>query len=91
MAPPAPTSPRYLTPSASIASLVLVVDPLKIRSARGTRTQRAYALELGVDQVVVSRWERGESQPGLDSLAKLSREAGQPIEWFLNDREENTE
>jgi transcriptional regulator with XRE-family HTH domain len=60
-----------------------MVDPLKILSARGTKTQRQFAFELGVDQVIVSRWERGESQPGLESLMKLARAADKPIEWFL--------
>ena len=60
-----------------------MIDPTKILSARGTRTQRQFADLLGVQPLQVSRWERGEAQPDIVSLAALSQVSGQPMEWFL--------
>ena len=64
-----------------------MVSKQKIRSARGTRTQRQYADDLGVQPMAVSRWERGESEPGLVALAAMANDSGKPMEWFLLSQE----
>lgn len=61
-----------------------MVNPTRIREARGARTQRDFAVELGTDQMNVSRWERGQSEPSLASLRALAELTGHPMEWFFN-------
>lgn len=48
-------------------------------------TQRELASELGVDQVNVSRWERGVAEPKMQTLRLLSQISGQPVSWFFED------
>jgi transcriptional regulator with XRE-family HTH domain len=43
-----------------------------IRAARGERTQREIAMELGVSEMFVSRWERGLHTPSPDNLQRLA-------------------
>jgi len=47
----------------------------RIRDARINRlmTQKQVALELGVDAITVSRWERGATEPSELQRVKLSR------------------
>jgi len=52
-------------------------------------TQRELANELGVDQVNVSRWERGVSEPRSQTLRRLSQISGQPVSWFFEETTTN--
>lgn len=58
-----------------------------IRQARGSRSQKWLAAQLGVDQTSVSQWERGENAPAMSRLSEieavLDLEAGslQRIVW----------
>src|ERR1700674_1794820 len=63
--------------------------PEKIKSLRDTlgMNQEAFAKELEVDQGVVSRWERGEYAPSVESYVKLMKLAAKhnlnsEVVWF---------
>lgn len=43
----------------------------KVREARGM-TQGEFAVALGVDRSLVSRWENGKKIPQLDTLIRIS-------------------
>lgn len=43
-----------------------------IKDARGKQTQRALAQELGIPEVYISRWERGENTPSAKHLQLLA-------------------
>lgn len=46
-------------------------------------TQRELAEALGIDQVNVSRWERGIAEPRLKHVRAISELSGLPITWFF--------
>ena len=58
---------------------------LRIRAARKRLglTQPQLASLLGVSQVTVSQWERGESRPSLEKLEPLAEKIGRPLEFVL--------
>ena len=56
----------------------------RIRELRGfDLTQEELARRLGISQNYLSTMERGKVQIGSESLLKLSREFGKPMEWLL--------
>ena len=46
-------------------------------------TSYKVAKETGISQTAFSNWKSGRSEPGLESLNKLSKYFGVPIEYFL--------
>ncbi|MEG4229446.1 helix-turn-helix transcriptional regulator [Microcoleus sp. N9_B2] len=54
-----------------------------IRKARGTMSQRAFGQLLGVSATAVQLWERGDTVPDTDNLAKLAARSGYTLEEFL--------
>jgi len=46
-----------------------------------------FALELGVSQGQLSRYEKGRSEIGAEVLMRLSRLSGRTIEWLLTGRD----
>ncbi len=56
--------------------------PKRIAAVRGTRSQRRFALELGVFQQNVNRYEAGKT-PGADFLITVALKEGISIDWLL--------
>lgn len=56
----------------------------RIRELRGFDSNQAdFALELGVSQGQLSRYEQGRSEIGAEVLLRLARKSGKTIEWLL--------
>jgi transcriptional regulator with XRE-family HTH domain len=46
-------------------------------------TQRELAIELAVEQVSVSRWERNVAEPKLRYIRAIAELAQLPVNWFF--------
>lgn len=57
----------------------------RVRTERLGLTQRELAGLLDVDQVTVSRWERGEVTPRISSIRQLAEIAGMKVEEFFGE------
>lgn len=59
----------------------------RIRTARTQAglTQEQLAGLVGVTQVAVSQWERGEHPPALGSLSGIAEATGRPLAWFVQE------
>lgn len=51
--------------------------------AKENKTSYQVSKETGISQTAFSNWKSGRSEPGLESLSKLSKYFGVPIEYFL--------
>ena len=56
--------------------------PKRIATVRGTRSQRRFALEIGVFQQNVNRYELGKT-PNVDFLITVALKEGISIDWLL--------
>ncbi len=56
--------------------------PKRIAAVRGTRSQRRFALDLGVYQQYVNRYESG-TIPNVDFLITVALKEGISIDWLL--------
>ncbi len=56
--------------------------PKRIAAVRGTRSQRRFALDLGVFQQNVNRYESGTT-PHADFLITLALKEGISLDWLL--------
>jgi transcriptional regulator with XRE-family HTH domain len=54
-----------------------------IKTARGTMSQRAFGKLLGVSATAVQLWEKGDTVPDTENLAKLAARAGYSLEELL--------
>ncbi len=54
-----------------------------IKRARGDRSQRQFARDLGLSQAAVQSWEKGESIPGLESLEAIAGSLAMTLEGLL--------
>ena len=60
----------------------------RVREIRGFGVnQEQFALELGVSQGQLSRYEQGSSEIGAAVLLRLARTSGKTIEWLLTGRD----
>jgi transcriptional regulator with XRE-family HTH domain len=60
----------------------------RVREIRGFGVNQAqFALELGVSQGQLSRYEQGSSEIGAGVLLRLARTSGKTIEWLLTGRD----
>lgn len=53
--------------------------------SKTNKTSYQVSKETGISQTAFSNWKTGRSEPGLESLRKLSNYFGVSIEYFLND------
>ena len=61
----------------------------RVREIRGfDTTQKHYALQLGVSQGQLSRYEKGSSEMSAEVLLRLARKSGKTIEWLLTGKNE---
>ena len=51
-------------------------------------TQLQLSQRLGMDQMNISRWERGKVTPSLENFAALADVLGRDLAWFYVDRTE---
>lgn len=60
----------------------------RVREIRGFEVNQAqFALELGISQGQLSRYEQGSSEIGAAVLLRLARTSGKTIEWLLTGRD----
>jgi transcriptional regulator with XRE-family HTH domain len=60
----------------------------RVREIRGFGVNQAqFALELGISQGQLSRYEQGSSEIGAAVLLRLARKSGKTIEWLLTGKE----
>lgn len=65
---------------------MVVAERIKeVRTERLGLTQRELAEALGIDQVNVSRWERGIAEPRLKHLREIALLAELPLAWFFEE------
>jgi transcriptional regulator with XRE-family HTH domain len=56
----------------------------RVRELRGLDANQAdFALDIGVSQGQLSRYEKGTSEIGAEALLRLARNSGKSIEWLL--------
>ena len=53
----------------------------KIRELRGKKTQRQLGTQAGIDQQLISKWERGFAYPDAANLIRLAQIAPSPLCW----------
>lgn len=58
------------------------------RRAELKLSRRGLAVELGTDQTLIFKWERGQHRPSDHYLAELSRVMGRDVGWFYTDHEQ---
>ena len=56
--------------------------PARLREVRGERSQRAFAIEMGVFQQNVNRYEQG-THPQFEFLLRLVEMEGVDLHWLL--------
>lgn len=54
------------------------------------KTSYQIAKETGISQTAFSNWKSGRSEPSLESLKKLAAYFDKPIEYFLEEYEEDS-
>ena len=71
-------------PPRKAGTVDLVAIGHRIRELRGFQTQQAeFARMLGVSQSVLSKYERGATEPSLEVLVKLSQRFGKSLDWLV--------
>lgn len=55
--------------------------------SKTNKTSYQVSKETGISQTAFSNWKTGRSEPGLESLRKLSDYFGVTIEYFLENEE----
>jgi transcriptional regulator with XRE-family HTH domain len=60
----------------------------RLRELRGFDVNQAqFALQIGVSQGQLSRYEQGSAEIGAEVLLRLSRKSGKTIEWLLTGKD----
>lgn len=57
---------------------------------RTNKTSYQVSKETGISQTAFSNWKAGRSEPGIESLRRLSKYFNVPIEYFISDAEEKS-
>lgn len=60
-----------------------------VKTTRGSMSQRAFGKLVGVSTTAVQSWERGDSVPDTENLAKIAARAGYTLEQLLSYLEGN--
>ncbi len=53
-------------------------------------TQQNFAKKIGLGESVISRWLKGDRQPSITSLKKISEATGKPLKYFLESSENDS-
>lgn len=77
---------RYMREAAEALALRQMELGQRIRKARKDKgwKQKHLAEAVHVEPITVSRWERGQHTPDLDTLEVIAHETGQPLSFFLD-------
>jgi len=60
----------------------------RIRELRGFDiSQTEFAIELGISQGQLSRYEQGSSEIGAEVLLRLAHKSGKTVEWVLTGKD----
>ncbi len=57
----------------------------KLRNLRGDQSHRVFGKKVGVSDVSLIYWERGDQEPKLNSLKKIADACGVDISYFYDD------
>jgi len=64
----------------------------RIREIRGfDLTQEEFARVLGIGQAAVSKFEKGQSFPGVKTLIRLKAFSGRSLDWIVTGEENSRE
>lgn len=74
-----------MTSQASGDLATTVADNVRAGRVAARLTQRELAEAVGVDQMVVSKWERGRHRPSQENMIRLSSLLSQPVAWFYTE------
>ena len=75
--------------SQTTGSLVTTVARnVKAGRLASNRTQRDVAEAVGVDQMVVSKWERGRHRPSDENMVRLAALYEVPVAWLYTEHKE---
>ncbi len=58
-------------------------SPARLKEARGSMSQERFAALIGVVGRTVAAWERGESTPKADTLARIAAATGRSVVFFF--------
>ena len=58
---------------------------------KNNKTSYQVSKETGISQTAFSNWKTGRNEPGLESLRKLAKYFGVPIEYFTENAEAEKE
>lgn len=58
-----------------------------VRLSRDGETQKTFAEKLGLEEATYGRYERGEVEPNLDTLVKLSKLTKKSLDYLLTGNE----
>lgn len=65
---------------------MVVADRIRVaRTEHLGLTQRELGETLGIDQVNISRWERGIAEPRIKHLRQIAVLSGLPLSWFFDE------
>lgn len=64
---------------------VKVYEKYKALLDKTHKTSYQVSKDTGISQTAFSNWKTGRSEPGLESIKRLSMYFGVPIEYFLED------
>lgn len=62
---------------------VILYEKYRALLEKSNKTSYQVSKETGISQTAFSNWKSGRSEPGLESLKKLSDYFGVSIEYFL--------
>lgn len=65
---------------------VKVYEKYKALLDKTHKTSYQVSKDTGISQTAFSNWKTGRSEPGLESIKRLSMYFGVPIEYFLEDK-----
>lgn len=54
----------------------------RLRAARGPMTQVALSEATKINQSTLSKYERGEIEPGIDSIVAIAQATGASVDWL---------
>lgn len=55
----------------------------RLRDTRGMTSQKAFAAKLGLSQQTYGHYEKGDREPGLETLQRIGVVCGVSIDWLL--------
>lgn len=76
-----------MTSQASGYTMTTVARNIQAARAESGLTQRQVAEALGVDSMLISKWERARHRPNEQNLAALGHLFGHDLAWFYTEHQ----